>query len=311
MAIQWNDVQNPNGNTTGLASIPNVQPINMDFSTIARSLNQAPVENKGLVIRTPDTSYQERAFQDALSKYNASNTELISKLEALSKGTQGLATPTASTTPTPSTPTAPISSGEGVVTPPTGDARRFGWLSRRSESGSELGKHNVYYYEGAGKGHSIGMYQMRTGASFDEFMDSLKRNNPELYAKFGNTYSRNMQTLSPEFKKVWEDNESALRPIQDEYARRSIYEPILASLNGDLRKRIEANPQLQELLLATGIHAGPAGARAIFNGTKLDADDAKFIDSIYKTRIDRFPINSHRASVITNLNNEKKRLLGM
>ncbi|MCF0116201.1 MAG: hypothetical protein HUJ56_12700 [Erysipelotrichaceae bacterium] len=196
------------------------------------------------------------------------------------------------------------------------DGRTFGWLSRMSETGSEVGKHNTWNKRDGG-GQSLGIYQLHSKYSMNDFMNSLKKNNPDLYAKLSPGYTYKASRFSPEFIQAWKDNEQALVPIQHEFAKEHFYTPNLKRLTPEMRARVEADPRLQEALFSFSVNGSqesfnPKRNSALANLDKMTTDD--IINAVYDYRTT--PDNYYkkftpreRIGIYTNINNERKRLL--
>jgi hypothetical protein len=116
-------------------------------------------------------------------------------------------------------------------------------------------------------GTSYGKYQIasRVGA-MKEFLDMLDKLNPEAAKRLraaGPADSGKNGRFAQEWKKLV--GEGALAGAESQFAFEKIYSPALRGLSPDLRKLIEGDRSLQEMLHSSAVQHGPGGARAIFS----------------------------------------------
>jgi hypothetical protein len=237
-----------------------------------RKMSNSEIETIKAFIKSEEISIKElsikrrKAEQDDLNSTSGAPSSAPS--DSPSGTPSGDSSRTTSGAPTSGTSTsgAPISdspSGSPVAAPPGG----LGSLSQKYESSTE-GSRAVGWDSGGGT--SYGKYQIASASrvgSMTQFLKLLDKINPEASKRLrdaGPADSGKNSRFAQEWKKLVSEN--AVQEAETQFAFEQIYTPALRKIsNPELRKMIEGDRAIQEMLFSSAIQHGPAGAPTIFN----------------------------------------------
>jgi len=183
------------------------------------------------------------------------------------------------------------SGGSSTSGSPSGE---LGFVARNYESGNQGSMAIGYDPKG---GTSYGKYQIASNVgSMDEFLKLLDVNNPEASKRLRAAGPSNTGYAGGEFAKVFQTlaGEGSIQETERQFAVDKIYKVAISNIKDEeLKKMIEGNRGLQEMMFSTAIQHGPAntngGAAEIFNKVYIKGMTAEqLVKAVYSERSMKF-----------------------
>lgn len=201
--------------------------------------------------------------------------------------------------------------GAKSSTTPGPTPQGLGSLSAKYESGSKGS--NAIGYDKVG-GASYGKYQIATKTgTMNNFMNFLKKNNPEAYNELAPLQSSSGDT-SGAFANKWKElaSNGKLGSSEHDFIKETHYDAAYKKLDPAAQKAVDANPALQEVLWSTSVQHGAEGAKGIFNKSYSE-DTEQMITNVYNNRRTKFGSSTEavRQSVMNRFDEESKNALAM
>lgn len=194
---------------------------------------------------------------------------------------------------------------------------RVGSLSAKFESGSE-GMLAIGYDEKGGTSYGTVQLSSKQG-SWDEYLKMLTASGPEgaaiaerlTRAGTANTGSRE-GSVPDQWRREVGAHGKLMSDVMHQYISKTVYEPSLKKLDPELRKLVEGDGVLQDVLWSTAVqhfHNTPGIWNKVYKSGMTKAD---LVRAIYDERGTRFPGSNERvrAAVLNRFKEEKSMALG-
>lgn len=210
-------------------------------------------------------------------------------------------------------------SGASQAVSQPGGYAGLGSLSAQYESGKRGS--SAIGFDSTG-GTSYGKYQIasRTG-TMNNFLEYAKTQNPEVYERLKGAGASDTGSTSGQFVNEWKKlvAEGKMGNLEHDFIKASHYDKAMEKIKDpELRKMIEQNPALQDVMWSTAVQHGPAdkkgGAAQIFNQAyKPGMSSEDLIKGVYSSRRTKFGSSSSKvqASVQARFDDEQKKALAM